>query len=572
MRYKELLKSLGMVKAAAAFALMLSACAGTTPSAPTAPANNTNTLAAAVHPIQQRPKLVVGIVVDQMRYDYLYRYWDKYGNDGFKKMLTQGYNFKNTQYSYVPTYTGPGHASVYTGSVPALNGIVGNSWYEREQKATVYCVEDKTVQTVGSSSKAGLMSPANLKTTTITDELRLATNMKAKVVGVALKDRGSILPAGHLGNGAYWFDSESGNWITSTYYAQDLPQWAKEFNAKKLPDQYLSKPWETLLPIEQYTESTADDMPWEGTLAGEQKPVFPHNVPALKGNGYEIIRSVPAGNTITKDFALAALRGEGLGKDDVTDFLAVSFSTPDYVGHTFGPNSIEAQDIFLRLDREMAELISEIEKEVGQGEVLFFLTADHGAAHVPGYMQSLKVPAGVATSAVIRDSVDAYLDKIYGNADWVERYTNQQIYLNRTTIDGKKLNKADVEQRVAAYVLRFKGVMRAVTSTALQNSNWGTGMMARVESGYNAKRSGDVILLLEPGWFEGYGKDPKGTTHGSYSNYDTHVPLLWYGWKVQPGESDAEAAVADIAPTIAAWLYIQEPNGSVGRPLQVYMK
>ncbi|MCX2741939.1 alkaline phosphatase PafA [Pontibacter anaerobius] len=571
MRYKELFRQLNRATATAACALLLGACAGTTPTTPAA-SKVKEAKQEAFSPILQRPKLVVGIVVDQMRYDYLYRYWSKYGNDGFKKVLSEGFNFKNTQYSYVPTYTGPGHASIYTGSVPSLNGIVGNSWYDRKQKEVVYCVEDKSVQTVGSSSDAGLMSPANLKTTTITDELRLATNKQAKVVGVALKDRGSILPAGHLANGAYWFDSQSGNWITSTFYHQQLPQWVQEFNNQKLADKYLSKPWETLLPIEEYTESTADDMPWERAFSGEQSPVFPHNVPAIRGEDYELIRSVPAGNTITKDFALAALRGESLGKDDVTDFLTVSFSTPDYVGHSFGPNSIEAQDVFLRLDQELAELISTIEQEVGKGEVLFFLTADHGAAHVPAFMQEMKVPAGLGSSGVVRDSVDAYLDKTYGKADWVEHYINQQLYLNRAIIDSKKLNIADVQQSVANYVLRLDGVMRAVPATTLQSNNWGTGMMARVESGYNPKRSGDVVVLLEPGWFEGYGKEPKGTTHGSYSNYDTHVPLLWYGWKVPAGESAAEAEVSDIAATIAAWLYIQEPNGSVGKPLQVYMK
>jgi predicted AlkP superfamily pyrophosphatase or phosphodiesterase len=570
MRYNQLLTSLGWAKATVAAVLLLSACTGTTPNAPVASSKNGNLK--AVETPMQRPKLVVGIVVDQMRYDYLYRYWSKYGNEGFKKLLSQGFNFKNTQYSYVPTYTGPGHASIYTGSVPAINGIIGNNWYDRNQKKDVYCVEDTTVQTVGSSSKAGLMSPANLKTTTITDELRLATNKQSKVVGVALKDRGSILPAGHLANGAYWFDSQSGNWITSTYYQEQLPQWVQEFNNRKLADQYLSQPWETLLPIEEYTESTADDMPWERALKGEKKPVFPHNVPAIRGKDFDLIRSVPAGNTITKDFALAALRGEKLGKDEVTDFLTVSFSTPDYVGHAFGPNSIEAQDVFLRLDREMAELVSTIENEVGKGEVLFFLTADHGAAHVPAFLQEMKVPAGVGSSAIVRDSVDAYLDKTYGKADWVERYMNQQIYLNRAVIESKKLDMADVQQRVANHVLRINGVMRAVPATTLQSSNWGTGMMARVENGFNPKRSGDVVLLLEPGWFEGYGKEPKGTTHGSQANYDTHVPLIWYGWEVKAGESGAQAEVADIAATLAAWLYIQEPNGSVGKPLQEYMK
>ncbi|MDO6390930.1 alkaline phosphatase family protein [Pontibacter sp. BT731] len=523
--------------------------------------------------VEGRPKLVVGIVVDQMRYDFLYRYWDKYSEGGFKRLVKQGFNFKNNQYSYVPTYTGPGHASVYTGSVPALNGIIGNSWYDRTTGKTIYCVEDKTVKTVGSTSDAGLMSPRNLLTTTITDELRLSNNMQSKVIGIALKDRGSILPAGHTANGAYWFDSPSGNWITSTFYANALPSWVQEFNNQKHPDKLLGEVWNTLLPIEQYTESTADDMPWERALPGEERPVFPHNIPALRGKDYELIRSIPAGNTLTTEFAKAALRGENLGKGNHTDFLALSYSTPDYTGHSFGPNSIEVQDVYLRLDREIEELINLLEKEIGKDNVLIFLTADHGAAHVPAYMESLKIPAGTANSGVLRDSLELHLNKTFGKGRWVERYTNQQVYLDHKTIEGKKLKRADVQEAAANYVVRFEGVARAISADAVQRAGWAGGMMSRIASGYNAQRSGDVIVVLQPGWFEGYGSGPqKGTTHGSYSNYDTHVPLVWYGWKVKPGESSAETAVADIAPTIASWLYIQEPNGSVGRPLQELMK
>ena len=554
-------------KAAVVLMVVISAC--TKPAQTTTSANNST----AAFTELNRPKLIVGLVIDQMRYDYLYRYWEKYGDNGFKKLLRNGFNFKNTQYSYVPTYTAPGHACIYTGSEPALNGIVGNNWYERKSGRVVYCTEDNTVKTVGSTSNAGQQSPANLLTTTITDELRLATGMGSKVIGISLKDRGSILPAGHLGNGAYWFDSESGNWITSTFYRNDLPEWVQSFNKQQYPDQYLSQVWNTLLPIEQYTESTADDMPWEGTLAGEAKPVFPHNLPAIRKKDFELLRSTPGGNTITKDFALAALKGENMGKGKHTDFLAVSFSTPDYVGHTFGPNSIEAEDIFLRLDREIGELVAEIEKEVGAANVLFFLTADHGAAHVPAFLTENKVPAGVSSSAVIRDSVENYLSKLYGKGPWVERYMNQNIYLNRKLIDSKKLMLSEVQQRVADYVVRLEPVQRAVTAYTLATNSWANGMMGRVENGFYPARSGDLVLLLSPAWFEGYGTGPqRGTTHGSYSNYDTHVPLIWYGWNVKPGESSVETKVTDIAPTIASWLYIQEPNGSVGEPLQQYMK
>lgn len=556
---------------AAVFLIAVQACTTTntanSPVAANAPESKT------VSGVEGRPKLVVGIVVDQMRYDFLYRYWDKYSEGGFKRLVRQGFNFKNNQYSYVPTYTGPGHASVYTGSVPALNGIIGNSWYERSTGKSMYCVEDKTVKTVGSTSDAGLMSPRNLLTTTITDELRLSNNMQSKVVGIALKDRGAILPAGHTANGAYWFDSPSGNWITSTFYAGALPNWVQEFNNQKHPDKLMNEVWNTLLPIEQYTESTADNMPWERALPGEENPVFPHNIPAIRGKDYELIRSIPAGNTLTTEFAKAALRGENLGKGKHTDFLALSYSTPDYVGHSFGPNSIEVQDIYLRLDRELEELINLLEKEIGKDNILIFLTADHGAAHVPAYMESMKIPAGTATSSVMRDSLEQHLNKMFGKGRWVERYTNQQVYLDHKTIESKKLKRLDVQEAAANYVMRFEGVARAIAADAIQRTGWTGGLMSRVESGYNAQRSGDVIVVLQPGWFEGYGSGPqKGTTHGSHSNYDTHVPLVWYGWKVKPGESSVETAVADIAPTIASWLYIQEPNGSVGRPLQELMK
>jgi predicted AlkP superfamily pyrophosphatase or phosphodiesterase len=552
---------------AVVFVVGMQACASTT--------NNTSAdkSVASAHGVESRPKLVVGIVVDQMRYDFLYRYWDKYSEGGFKRLVRQGYNFKNTHYSYVPTYTGPGHASIYTGSVPAVNGIIGNNWYDRSTSGSVYCVEDKSVKTVGSSSDAGLMSPRNMLTTTISDELRLSNNMQSKVIGIALKDRGAILPAGHTANGAYWFDSPSGNWITSTFYMNQLPAWVQDFNNQKHPDRLMKEVWNTLLPIEQYTESTADDVPWERALPGEDRPVFPHNIPAIRGDDYELIRSIPAGNRLTTDFALAALRGENLGKGKFTDLLAISYSTPDYVGHLFGPNSIEVQDIYLRLDLEIEEMINVLEKEVGKDNFLIFLTADHGAAHVPAYMESLNIPAGIATSGILRDSLGQHLNKTFGSGKWVERYTNQQVYLNRKLIDAKKLKRVDVQEATANYVMRFEGVERAVTAEAIQRAGWTTGLMSRIEGGYNPQRSGDVMVVLQPGWFEGYGSGPqKGTTHGSHGNYDTHVPLVWYGWKVRAGESSVETAVTDIAPTIASWLYIQEPNGNVGRPLQELMK
>ncbi|MBJ6117797.1 alkaline phosphatase family protein [Pontibacter sp. BT310] len=516
-----------------------------------------------------RPKLVVGIVVDQMRYDFLYRYWDKYGNDGFKKLVQQGFNFKNTNYSYVPTYTAPGHASIYTGSVPAVNGIVANSWYNRETGKTMYCVEDKTVKTVGSTSKAGEMSPKNLLSTTITDQLKLATNKRSKVIAVALKDRGAVIPGGYMADGAYWFDSQSGNFITSTFYREKLPDWVNEFNGQKLADKYLNQTWNTLLPIEQYTNSTADDMPYEEGLLGKDKPVFPYDLAALRAKDYELIRTTPFGNTLTKDIALKALQAEQLGKGDATDFLSVSFSSTDYIGHDFGPNSIEVEDTYIRLDREIAELLNELEKTVGTDNLLVFLTADHGVANVPAYMLAERVTSGAINYNVVGDSVKKHMGRTYGEGKWLEKYTNQQVYLNHNLIKEKKLNLTEVQQNVAQYLMTLEGVARTITADALQRTSWNNGQMRLVENGYNARRSGDVIVQLEPNWQK---HGPKGTAHGSYSTHDTHVPLLWYGWKVKPGESATTTEVADIAPTIATWLNIQEPTGSVGKALQEYMK
>ncbi|WP_238395717.1 alkaline phosphatase PafA [Pontibacter pudoricolor] len=516
-----------------------------------------------------RPKLVVGIVVDQMRYDFLYRYWYKYGNDGFKKLVKQGFNFKNTNYSYVPTYTAPGHASIYTGSVPAVNGIIANSWFNRETGKTMYCVEDKTVKTVGSTSKAGEMSPRNLLSTTITDQLKLATNKRSKVIAVALKDRGAVIPGGFMADGAYWFDSKSGNFITSTFYKEELPGWVNEFNGQKLADKYLSQTWNTLLPIAQYTNSTADDMPYEEGLPGKEKPVFPYELATLRANDYELIRTTPFGNTLTKDIALKALHAEQLGRGESTDFLSVSFSSTDYIGHDFGPNSIEVEDTYIRLDREIAELLKELESTVGKDNLLVFLTADHGIANVPAYMIGERVTAGAIGYYTVGDSVKTYLARNYGEGKWLEKYTNQQVYLNHKLIKEKKLNLTEVQQNVAQYLMTLEGVARTITADALQRTSWNNGQMRLVENGYNARRSGDVIVQLEPNWQK---HGPKGTAHGSYSTHDTHVPLLWYGWKVKPGESATPTEVADISPTIATWLNIQEPSGSVGKALQEYMK
>jgi predicted AlkP superfamily pyrophosphatase or phosphodiesterase len=514
------------------------------------------------------PKLVVGIVVDQMRYDYIYRFWDKYSKNGFRRLVNEGYSCRNANYNYIPTYTAPGHASIYTGTTPAVHGIIGNSWHVQDNGSVMYCTDDKTVQTVGSTSVAGQMSPANMLTTTITDELRLSTNFSSKVVGISLKDRGSILPAGHLANAAYWFDSQNGAFITSTYYMPSLPDWVQAFNKKALATQYLSKPWTPLLAINQYTESQPDDTPYEGKYSGEQKPVFPHNLPEIfKAEGFELIRSTPFGNTIVKDFALEAIQAEKMGKGKVTDFLAVSFSSTDYIGHKFGIRAIELEDTYLRLDQEIAQLLTFLDTYLGKNQVIVFLTADHAAADVPAFLTDRKVPAGNFDHSQL-SGLRKFLFQQYGDS-LVTRFINQQIYLNQKVIASKNINLTELEQKVADYALTMNGVASTLPAHFLRTSEFSYGVNYLIQKGYYAKRSGDVVVNLMPGWME-IGKT--GTTHGSPYSYDTHVPLLWYGWQIKHGSTFEQVNITDIAPTLAAFLNTSFPNGCTGQPIQALIK
>jgi predicted AlkP superfamily pyrophosphatase or phosphodiesterase len=521
--------------------------------------------------LAQKPKLIVGIVVDQMRVDYLTRYENKYGEGGFKKLIKAGYFNKNANFNYVPTYTGPGHASIFTGSVPRVNGIIANDWYNKATLKSIYCTEDETVNTVGSLSKAGQMSPRNMLTTTIGDELRLATNMQAKVIGISQKDRASILPAGHTANAAYWYDGSNGAFITSTFYMSQLPAWVTAFNEKKLAEKYLSQDWTTILPIASYTESLPDDNAFEGTFKGENKPVFPHKLMELKekNKGLNLIRATPFGNTLTKDFAIEAIKNEQLGLDAVTDILTVSFSSTDYVGHQYGINAIETEDTYLRLDKDLEELINYLEKNIGKENFVIFLTADHGGAHNAAYLKSLKIPAGFINEKLIEDSMKAHLNKVYGDT-LILSFSNQQFFLNHHTLSKHKLKLKEVSMEAARYALTLEGVANAYSVfDVLAASQSNDVTLSKIYMGYNDVRSGDVILNYLPAYVD-YGKT--GTTHGTAYTYDTHVPLIWYGWKINAGSSYEPVNIADIAPTISSFLDIAFPNGCVGKPIEGLVK
>jgi len=511
-----------------------------------------------------RPKLVVGLVIDQMKWDYLYRYYDRYSNGGFKRLVNDGFSAENTYISYTPTYTACGHASVYTGSVPAINGIIGNNWFDPKSGRDVYCTEDKDVHTVGSTSDAGEMSPKNMLTNSITDELKLATNFKSKVIGISMKDRGAILPAGHSADAAYWYDGASGNWITSTYYRKDLPAWLNTYNNSKETDKFLSKDWTTLYPIETYTQSSTDDHLYEGRFKGATSSSFPHVLKGAVGADYGLIRSTPYGNTMTLDLAKLAIEAEEMGKDEVTDFLAVSCSSTDYVGHQFGPNSIEAEDTYLRLDRDLEAFFNYLDKTVGKGNYLFFLTADHGAVQVPGYLVENKIPAGNVNSRQLLKDLNTLIEKDFSIKNGALSIMNNQVVFNRAAIKTAKGDYNAVKAATIEFLRYQEGVMDAIDLSNLSNTTLPAEIKNRISNGYNAQRSGDVYFLLKPNWFDG-GKT--GTSHGTWYAYDSHIPLVFMGWNVKPGKTNKNYYMSDIASTVAAMIRIQMPNGNVGQPI-----
>ena len=515
-----------------------------------------------------QPKLIVGIVVDQMSYEFLYRYSDVYSDNGFKKLLRDGFSCENTNFNYIPTYTGPGHASVYTGSVPAINGIVSNDWYNENTNTFTYVADDKDVYIVGADTTGGQMSPKNMLTTTVTDMLQLSNQQQSKVIGIALKDRGAILPAGHTADAAYWYDGRVNAWVTSSYYMDSLPKWVQTINAEKQAQNYMNKYWNLFLPATSYKSSTADSVPWETVYIGEESNEFPHYM-LFNGNS-ESIKATPFGNTMTTSMAQAAIKNENMGKDNITDFLCVSYSSTDYVGHAYGPHSMEVEDTYLRLDRDIASFLTYLETAVGKGNYMVFLTADHGVSPTPQYMQSLKIPAGTTTEAEMVLKMNTIIKNKLGEGPWIKAYTNQQIYLNDSLLNAKGLEKRYIFNLMYDEMLKIDGVSYFLLIEDLSSSTLNADVKELVINGIYPKRCGDIQILYDPYWFEAY--RPLGTTHGSHFSYDTHVPLIFYGWKIKAGETHREIGITDIAPTISALLRISEPNGCVGSVITEIIK
>lgn len=519
-----------------------------------------------------RPKLVVGIVVDQMRQEYLYRFGNKFSEGGFKRMINEGFMLQNAHYNYTPTVTGAGHASVYTGTTPANHGIIGNDWYDKELKKSVYCAGDANYSTVGSTSvEDGKMSPQRMLTTTITDELKLATQKRAKVVGISIKDRGAILPAGHMADAAYWYDEKVGKFITSTFYMNALPAWADNFNKRNLPDKYLSQVWNPLFPIEQYVESGPDNSPYEGKLGGKEKPTFPYDLPAMfKNSGYDILSYTPFSNDYLTEMAKAAIDGEKMGTDETPDFLCVSYSATDKLGHAVAPNAVELQDVYLRLDRSLADLFKKLDAVAGKGNYVVFLSADHAVAENPQYLIDNKVPAGFFRANNLKSRLNDFLKPYFPGKEVIQTIMNEQVYFNHEAFSSDpKTGGMDLliaTELTVNFLLQEKGVANAFPKSLLRQGDFNEGGHKGLAiRGYNAKRSGDITMILEPAWYDAW--SVTGTTHGSSYSYDTHVPILFYGKGVKHGTSAQPHTITDIAATLAILLQTKFPNGCTGQPV-----
>ncbi|MCK9279333.1 MAG: alkaline phosphatase family protein [Melioribacteraceae bacterium] len=503
-----------------------------------------------------KPKLVVGIIIDQMRFDNLYKYQKHYGKDGFNRLINNGSNFTYAHFNYEPTSTAPGHASIYTGTTPFFHGIIGNYFYNRKLKKSVSNL----------SGIEGMESPTRLLSTTMTDQLKLATSGRAKVISISFKDRGAALPAGHNPNGAYWFDGKSGDFFTSKYYMETVPNWVSDFNNKKLSDKYASKEWNLSKPVSEYITTVPDESPYETDFFNEGKKTFPHKLDKVKSEDkYYFLENTPFANQLLVDFVDAALKGEKLGKGNETDFLAISFSTPDHLGHEFGNFSFEMEDMYIKLDSQIAELLKNLDKAVGKGNYLLFLTADHAGMDSPGYMKDNRMPAGELGSKLFVDSLKTFSIRKYG-VDLIENFSNKQIFLNWEIIENNNLDIRKVEDEISFFIrTRFTAITSIFTRGYLETQVPTRESINPILNGFNPTYSGDIAINWHPGFLTNFWGI--GTTHGSSYNYDRHIPLIFYGWKIPKQTVNTPVYIVDIAATICNLIGIQEPNACIGIPL-----
>ena len=509
-----------------------------------------------------QPKLVVAIVVDQMRYDFLENLSHRFSENGFNRLIREGFNCKNNFFNYVPTVTGPGHSSISTGSTPMTHGIVGNNWYDREKNKSIYCTDDSSYDNIGGDDYLGNKSPNNLLVETFAD-INKINNENVKTISVGIKDRGSILMGGKLADAAYWYyGKERGQWITSTYYMSKLPTWVESFNQEDNLEKYLDK-WVTLYDLSSYDNFEIDNNSFEKLFNGKDNSAFPYDTKSLMkhNNCFDMIKETPFGNQMTTDFAIEAIINENLGKGDFTDILTISYSSTDYIGHNFGVASVETQDTYIRLDKEIERLLLFLDQRIGEKKYSLFLTSDHGVLEIPAYLSSTgEIAKSISENDLINqlseelnNSFDVEFENLILNID------NNQIYLNDELMREMNLIKNEVIFEVVKILNSFDFISDAYSSEFILNSKNLIEYERLIQNGFNANRSGDIALVLKPNviFYDG-----KGTTHGSGYNYDTHVPLIFFGMGIKNGETLNHTQITDIAPTISELLGNKMINSS----------
>ena len=511
-----------------------------------------------------KPKLVIAIVVEELKYDQLEKLRDKLNENGIKRLINEGTYFKNASYQYMLTQSAPGHATISTGAEPSFHGITSDDWYVPLKNELINCTKDLTVNSVGGSFESGLHSPVNLLVSTFSDELQMSTNRKSKVFGVGLRESSAIFMAGHAANAAYWFDNTTGTWMSSTYYLTSLPAWVNDFNAMKFSDTYLNSVWNLLKPAAYYADCLPDSNDFEAGFNNVN--YFPYDLKKLRAkNDYSLLRETPFGNSLTANFAIRLLQNEQLGKHDVTDYLSICFSATDYIGHRFGPSSVEMGDAILRLDEDIKNLLTYVNDSIGKKNVLIYFTAAHGISEIPTVLEKNRIPSGYFKQNQALQLLRSYLNAVYGEGNWVKGYSEKQIFLNRTLIEDARLSLDDVQKKVARFLVQFTGVEAAYPYSAFEANDFGNGNLKRIINNFSPQRSGDVIVILNPGWVDQ--ATDYVTNHNSPYEYDSHVPLIWYGWTVNRATVTRQVNMTDIAATLSTLCKVPYPNACTGEPM-----
>jgi predicted AlkP superfamily pyrophosphatase or phosphodiesterase len=518
----------------------------------------------------EKPKLVVGIIIEQLRFDQLEKFADRLGQNGIRRLLNEGTSFQNASYQYTLTQSAPGHATISTGTEPAWHGITSDNWYLALRNELIYCSKDMNVRPTGDTLPSGSHSPVNLQASTFTDELKMATGGNSKVFGIGLKEHPAIFSAGHSADGAYWFDDISGSWISSSWYLDSLPAWVNDFNARKYPEAFLYSQWDLLRPLQDYSDCISDTNVFEAGFNGQN--YFPYDLRKIGNKGstdprhdLSVIQETPFGNTLTTSFAKELIENEKLGRDDITDFLAICYTSTDYIGHRFGPSSYEMADAIFRLDKEIEDIMTYLVDSIGKKNILVYFTSAHGISEIPGILEDNRIPSGYFRQDQALYLLRSYLKALYGEGEWIKGYSERQVFLNRTLIEDSKIPLEDVQKRVARFIVQFSGIASAYPYSAFEVNDFGEGNLKRIINNFSPQRSGDVVITFYPGWVEKV--NDYVTNHNSPYECDSHVPLIWYGWSVDRARITREVNMTDIAPTLSSILKVPYPNACTGEPL-----